>query len=383
MSIRPGPFFAALATVILAALALEMRARDVLDPEASREPLALLAHERDDHGRLMETVLDAPDASAANLFVVGGSTVREGFLPDAIVQQQLDEVLGSDAPRITTLYSFDQSMAETVRIVGNLELAAGDTVVIEVNPRRLGFGPDSWSTEYGSSRLSLLDVEALDRVGGELPEVSNDLFDESISPPSTAAAWFTPWSQLTVFDKRLFARNWIEGRLPSTTSSSWGALTSGELGDVEWGALGDLEARELRRPLRYGFGAVPLEPAEKAEIALAVADERVPAFDEFHRFDASVLAALGRQVEAAGAELVLLQLPRSPQSKEAYGPVWETHDAVVDEVASYVGADPVDLRELPFQNDDFFDLEHLLPEGRPSVTEAFLAELFGTEFTFS
>ena len=381
---RSGSFLAALATVVVALIGLEFVGRSVLNVEAGdHEPFALLAHERDDHGRVLDAVVNLPSDDRGELFIVGGSTVREGFLPDAVVQDELDRVLGDDAPRLTTLYSFDQTIPETARIVGNLPLEEGDTVVIGINPRRLGFGPESWLTEFDASRFSLLDVAPLERLSEDLPDISQQLFGEDVSAPSNASSLFTPWTQLTVFEKRLFARNWLEGRLSTQTTSSWGALTAGDFGEVEWGALADLDLRTLRQPIRYGFGSNPLTDAEKAEIAIAVADERVPAFVEHHRFDASLLAALAQEIEAAGADVVLLQLPRAPQSTDAYGPVWDTHDRVVADIAALAGGDVIDVRELQFGDDDFFDLEHLLAAGRPELTEEFLHALFDDEFSLS
>ena len=384
MRSRSGAFFAALVTVVVVLVVLEVVGRNVLNVQSGdHEALALLAHERDDHGRVLDTVINLPDDDRRELFIVGGSTVREGFVPDPVVQAELDRVLGQDAPRLTTLYSFDQTIPETARIVSNLPLDEGDTVVIGVNPRRLGFGPDGWRTEFEASRFSLLDSDPLRELSQELPVVAEELFGEALSVPSTASSWLTPWSQLTVFEKRLFARSWLEGRLSNETTSSWGALSSGELGEVEWGALANLELRSLRQPIRYGFGSSPLGTSEKAEIALGVADERVPAFEQYHQFDAALLAALAEQVEASGVDIVLLQLPRSPQSTEAYGPVWETHDAVVGDIAEFADGDLIDIRDLPFDNDDFFDLEHLLAAGRGELTEAFLRSLFGEDFSFS
>ena len=71
---------------------------------------------------------------SGSVFLVGGSTVREGLVPDPVIQEALDAHLGADAPTFRTLYSFDQSLAETARVVTNLPLTAGDTVVIGINP---------------------------------------------------------------------------------------------------------------------------------------------------------------------------------------------------------------------------------------------------------
>ncbi|NCG37771.1 MAG: hypothetical protein GWP48_09655, partial [Actinobacteria bacterium] len=115
-------FLAAAVTALIVATAVNLSIGAAFDAKELEDwdELSFLAHERDDHGRLVAEVIsiratDAP--SAGRLLIVGGSTVREGLLPDPVIQAALDEALITDAPSIHTLYSFDQSMAETARII--------------------------------------------------------------------------------------------------------------------------------------------------------------------------------------------------------------------------------------------------------------------------
>ena len=84
---------------------------------------------------------------------------------------------------------------------------------------------------------------------------------------------------------------------------------------------------------------------------------------------------------ADGVRVALLELPRAQSSTDAYSPVWDAYEAQMSAIAS-LGARRVDLREAPFDNDDFYDLEHLLAPFRPALTDFFFEELLGHELGF-
>lgn len=381
-------FIAAAITVIVALAAIELSVRSALsnDATADWDYKDFFATERDDHGRLVAEV-NAIAASEArpsgSVFLVGGSTVREGLVPDPVIQEALDAHLGADAPTFRTLYSFDQSLAETARVVTNLPLTAGDTVVIGINPRRFSFGRLALANEAASSRLSLLDGSGLSAIAddqrvADALRASTDSYRAKLDDISSSRL-FSPWDSLAVFEHRLFLRNWFEGRLSAATTQSWGNLTSLRLADVQWGSLIDLSLREVRQPIRYGFGAEALTDTKKDEIARIVAEERVPAYFEHADVDFALLAALADQVTSSGAELILLELPRSAASSNAYGPVWDDYDPRVDELATAAGATRIDLRSLQFDDDEFFDLEHLLSAARPRLTDAVVDALLDVD----
>lgn len=380
-------FLAAALTALLVLVAVEATARVAFDPDGLDEwsADAFLAHERDDHGRLVSEVVAIQSSerpAGGRLVVIGGSTVREGLLPDGIIQQALDDTYGADAPGVHTLYSFDQSMAETARIALNLPLEAGDTVVIEVNPRRLGFGDDTLEQEFTTSRFSLLPADGLrdlsdaDLVADARPKPSgfsgrlDELGDSTV---------FSPWDESSVFEHRLFLRQWVEGRLDSRTTQAWSDLFAGRLTDVDWGALTDTTFRDIRRPVRYGYGNQPLSDAEKQSLADVVAETRVDGYFEHRELDFAIATALAEAIRATGAEVVFLELPRTSLSVDAYGPVWNDFDARVDRLVADTGARLLDLRDLPFDDTDFFDLEHLLAPGRPRLTDAVFGALLDTD----
>ncbi|MDW3220736.1 MAG: hypothetical protein R8F63_19200 [Acidimicrobiales bacterium] len=380
-------FAAAALTVAILLVAVEVTVRVAFDPDGLDEWSAesFLAHERDDHGRLVSEVVaiqssERPDAG--RIILIGGSTIREGLLPDAVIQQEIDAVLGPAAPEVHTLYSFDQSMAETARIALNLPLAEGDTVVISVNPRRFGFGDDALEQEFSASRFSLLPADELDEL------VSADPIDAARPDPSGItghleafgdSAVFSPWDETAVFEHRLFLRQWVEGRLRGETTQAWQDLFAGRLTYVDWGALTDTSFRDIRRPVRYGYGNQPLTDIEKAELAEIVAETRVQGYLDHHELDLTIAAALTEAIRATGAEVVFLEVPRASQSVAAYGPIWDQYDADVDRLVAAGDATRLDLRSLPFEDDEFFDLEHLLAPARPRLTDAVFEALLDTE----
>lgn len=377
-------FAAAALTVAVGIVAVELATQSTLSATstASWEQEDFLATERDDHGRLMaevNAIADLEPRQAGAVFIVGGSTVREGLVPDPVIQDAVDGVLGADAPAIHTLYSFDQSLAETARIVTNLPLSEGDTVVLGINPRRFGFGPEALDNEVAKSRISLLDRSGLEEII-EDPAVDAAIDDSGNRlDRASSSMLFSPWDKLAVFEHRLFLRNQFQGRLAADTSNAWGDLTTLRLSDVAWTSLFDLERRDIRRPIRYGFGATPLPDADKAEIAIDVATVRVPAYFEHSDVDFAVLAALAEHVHSSGADLVFLELPRAGASTDAYGAVWDDYDGRVDALASESGAERLDLRSLEFDDDEFFDLEHLLAAARPRLTDIVIESLLGID----
>lgn len=364
-------FIAALVTVLVGfgvLNALVDRQLDV-DELADRDPKSILAHERDDHGTLVARVL-ADDAASDRTYLIGGSALREGFVPDLVLSESLG---GRGLPDAVSLYSFDQSLAETARIALNLPLTEESIVVLNINPRRLGFSPSTLADEESDSRLSLLPYDPL----AEFVEDAG--LEELIEAESfgVSSALGVSWSELPVFEHRLFLRNWITGRTSATTSDSWAALSELSLLDVSWSALVDLEPRPLLRPIRYGYSTTALGAAEKAAIAETVRADRVPEYVENSDFGFALLSALVERLNESGAKVVLLDMPRSPLSTEAYAPVWDDYDGSVVDLVQHAGIAHVDLRQPALPDEYFFDLEHLLAPQRQGISDRLVVELAG------
>ena len=380
-------FLAAAVTALIVATAVNLSIGAAFDAKELEDwdELSFLAHERDDHGRLVAEVIsiratDAP--SAGRLLIVGGSTVREGLLPDPVIQAALDEALITDAPSIHTLYSFDQSMAETARIILELPLTGQDTVVIGVNPRRFGFGEPTLDQEFDASRLSLLPAGQLatmaesDRVNDARAEIEG--FDARLDELGDTRL-FSPWSRTALFEHRLFLRQWTEGRLSGETTAAWSDILAGRITEISWSALTDLSTRDVRRPVRYGYGSQPLSIQEKERLAAEVASVRVDGYFEHSSFDFALALELVLATESTGATVVLLELPRTSLSTEAYGPVWDDYEEQIAALVAATSAIRLDLRGMEFADDEFFDLEHLLAPGRARLTDAILSELTGAD----
>jgi hypothetical protein len=384
-------FLAAALTALVGVIAVNLMIGAVFDVDRLKEwdEFSFLAHERDDHGRLVSEVIaihKTEPPAAGRLIIVGGSTVREGLLPDPVIQDALNTALANNAPSIRTLYSFDQSMAETARIILELPLTDLDTVVIGINPRRFGFGEDSLDREFNASRISLVPIDGLaatarsGEVDAARPEV--DGFDERLNEFGDSDL-FSPWVDTSLFEYRLFLRQWAEGRLSGHTTAAWSDLLAGRLSEVSWSALADLSSRDIRRPVRYGYANAPLPDREKAALAAEVAGTRVDDYFEHSTFDLALALELIAAIESTGATVVLLELPRSSLSTDAYGPVWDHYDTSVDALIDATEAIRLDLRELSFADEEFFDLEHLLAAARFRLTDAVIGGLTGADLGLS
>ena len=377
---RPAFLLAALTALLLFGVAeLYVRAETGSSSLSSWPEERFLAHERDDHGKLMSAnfnpASESQPGSDSVIYLIGGSTLREGLLTDAQIHDQLAEQDAlSDVPTISTHYSFDQSLAETARIALNLPISAGDTVVLNINPRRMGFAPDSFLTEDDRSRISLVPEEPLQSIAETVSGYTDRIGWGGVVEPFGPNT-YSPWNDLAIFEHRLFARNWVSGRLSTATTSSWSSLVALDLGDVGWGALFDLSPRDLRRPVRYAYGTEPLSAIEKASIAQTVADERVGQYLDNRDFGFDLLGGLIEQLQQKDASVVLLQLPRAQSSTEAYGPVWPDYDKSVAALVAEREIEHVDLRSEIFAEDDFFDLEHLLAPHRERLTSAVFDQL--------
>lgn len=354
---RTLPFIAALLTVLAALVALDMAVRDSYGPAALHEWASqdFLAHERDDHGHMISQVYelqdDPPPADRQAIYVIGGSTVREGFLPDVAIRRLIEADAGK-APFWTTLASFDQTLAETWRVALNLPLHDGDLVVISVNPRRLGILEERLKMENRVSRLSLL----------PMPETGR------LEAAGLTGSTFTLESVSALFRHRLYIQNWYTSRLPGAAKTAWAGISAGEFGSVSLADALQLRPRNVRRYVRYAYGNLPLPAAEKTRIAAEVRRLRVPQYFEQADFNERYLRELIRALQDRGAKVALLQLPRSQQSVDAYDEVWDDFEARLKRISDDTGAGRVDLRDVRFAEDEYFDLEHLTRSGRPVLT---------------
>ncbi|MEL6371025.1 MAG: hypothetical protein AAFR03_09930 [Pseudomonadota bacterium] len=358
-----GPFWLAILSCAAILFGVDFYFQHLLAPEriANSTATRILAHEKDDHGHLMMEVLSIRQSEQLlsdqrpTAYIVGGSTLREGLLPDPILMREyLPD--GMDL-EIRTLYSFDQTMAETARVVTNLPLKPGDLVVIDINPRRLGFGPETFANEAALSRLSLLPDDKLAAFRHELwygwPELKN--WERGL---------FSFWAH------RLFVRQWIEGRTGAKTKAAWSALVNGSLGASRARHLFDFAPRPVRQHIRYAYSNSPLPNTKKDEIARRVRDERVDEYFQHKDFSLSLLRVLARDIRSQGANPIMLELPRSKRSVDAYGPVWEDYNQQVLLLGAPENDSHIDLRDMQFSEEDFYDLEHLLRDQRPALSQA-------------
>lgn len=365
----PRPFFAAALTVIILLVSSNVPARNALSAGrvATWDQQNFLASERDDHGRLISTAfaLDAVESNQPKLVFIGGSTLREGLVPDPVATDRLDQLAPSLGASVHTLYSFDQSLAETYRIASNIPLAPGDTVVISVNPRRLSFERSALSDEANRSRISLLDgasVMALDRQ-----------LDGRDRWPSQVLA---PWENLSAFEHRLFLRNWISGRLQNATTDAWTDLVELRLGAVDWGRLVDFKTRDVRNPVRYAYPPTPLSDFDKGEIAEATASIRVGEYFDNAEHGTQILRSTIELIEQTGASVAILELPRDERSTQAFGPVWQDYESKLAQIAAdFPRLARLDLRSIDYGTDAFYDLEHLLASYRRDLTDQVLREI--------
>jgi len=362
------PFWFALVTAIALIFIGDIWTRHHLSGIAQNitsETMFYLAHEKDDHGHLVKkSLLNAKQQNkekGKSLYVIGGSTLREGLLKDRIIQN--DYIDASDPKlRFVSYYSFDQNLAETARIALSQEIKSGDVVVINLNPRRLGFAPDTLNQELSLSRLSMLPEAELypliNKLEGRWPELKT---------PKMA--------ELSLLNHRLFAKQWIKGRLPGQTKTSWGHLSQMNFGDVKTSKLIDLKPRKIRRYLRYAYGSKALSQDEKVKIAQRVKTLRVKDYKDNHAFGFDLLKTLTQILTQRGANVVFLDLPRSELSQNAYAEIWDDYNTKLGLLAQESGAARIDLRSLPIPQEHYYDLEHIMKPSRPALTDALIEAL--------
>lgn len=361
-------FWQALIVVVLSITVLELWSRSAVNSmphKITSENMSLLAHEKDDHGNLTKKHflnLQRPrEVQSKNVIVIGGSTLREGLLKDFAIQR---DYIDSTDPLLdfTSLYSFDQSLAETARIALAQKIQSGDVVVINLNPRRLGFSQETLSKELSFSRVSLLPEEALtpviDQLRPQWPEIKK---------PAKVS--------VSILDHRLFTKQWLKGRLPAKTKQSWVSLSKMNFKAVEFNQLFNLKPRKVRRYLRYAYGTKALSDEKKQVIADTVATTRVPEYEANSEFGFALLESLTLTLNGRGAEVIFLDLPRTNLSREAYGPVWQDYNAKLDAIVSRTENHRIDLRQVPIPQEHFYDLEHVMQPSRPLLSEALIDAL--------
>ncbi|MEP1230786.1 MAG: hypothetical protein ABJG88_08940, partial [Litorimonas sp.] len=196
------PFWVALITAIALVFFTDVWTRTQLNSIAqnlTNESMFYLAHEKDDHGHLVKkSILNAKqqaEKARKTLYVIGGSTLREGLLKDRLIQKDYIDPIDPEL-RFVSYYSFDQNLAETARIALSQNINSGDTVVINLNPPRLGFAPDTLNQELSLSRLSMLPEASLYPLINTLNETW-----PTLDTPSAM--------ELSLLNHRLFAKQWI------------------------------------------------------------------------------------------------------------------------------------------------------------------------------
>ena len=320
---------------------------------------SVLAHERDDYGYILYRTASMPESEGIRIVAAGGSTLREGFLADALTTRQLQETVD---PAITfqNLSSFSQTMAETLQIFETLlsrdSLQSGDVFVVGINPRRFGALTDDLRNVFTSPRLPLLETAALRDVLEDAGEGST-------------------WRPM-VWKLRTAARSWIEGRVSADLQTSLSHIR--EL-NCDFSCLGTLlHSRWLKTPRRYFQYAYPNTalPMEQKE---AIADEVRSIRVDQVRKGALLSLSIAKEIVALGREndidVVFLELPRDPLSYTAYESVAELYLNVIEELKRS-GGHYVDLTDKRrFVSADFHDLDHILASRRPAITSGFARSL--------
>lgn len=304
----------------------------------------VLAHERDDHGHIMHAVANL-SVDRPLLLLIGGSTMREGFIASALLQRQLKAE--GVVRNVVNLSSFDQSLAETRAILATIVergmLKSGDTVVLGMNPNRLSKADDFG---FPLERLPLLTAD------------------------------MAPLLQPAIWRAKTAFWAWVEGHLTPRLLEAGAKIHRLECGSD---CLGDLVAGEwFRWPRRYLPFAYPdneLPQDVREGMAEEIRRLRVPDFRLNHEREAARLRSIVGMLQSVKVQVALINLPRSEMSYRAYASVEVVY---LDHMRRLADSDAVfiDLAvDADLTNVTYYDLEHIRAASRPAVTNRLVERL--------
>lgn len=278
------------------------------------------------------------------VFAIGGSSIRECFFEDDRMSGLLSQTLGRKVTFVN-LATFDQSIVETLILVFSLTLDSESVVIVGINPRFLSSGPEVARTYCSGGRLPFV-VQASKRM-------------IAANIDAGPCSWPLPAAYL----ERAYIRRFMDSRLEFPFLKRLLAFIKGEKG---FPPLKDFwRFRQVDFYLPHPFPDSPLPVPEKKKMAYRIRTEYLDRFRENHGFAFSLFEAVLDHVSGNGAQVVLLESPRSEISYQAYRPIMDVYRQDLNRVLAETALPYVRFpRRAMFSEDDFHDLDHLHSGGR-------------------
>lgn len=348
---RISAIIAALLT--LASLGLYLNSYLILPNFSERKMLFMLSTERDDYGHISFVLSHLPKEPYTGVFAIGGSGMREA-LPSTLVFSRQMQMSLSNQVFFENLSAFGQSMSESLEIVSNIVRQGyakkGSLFIIAINPRRFTESPKQAIVSCTVNRIPLI----------ERTELKDFLNEQGYKVP-----WYPNLMRQT-----LALRNFIQGR----TDPQYKKLME-NLRQFNCGVscmLDLLSHSPFHQPQYYFQFAYPdksLPVSVKQSMKNQIETLRVPEFKQNFQFSQQILERLIVLVQKHHYKVILLDLPRSPESYAGYHAIENSYKKLITQLQAQ-GITYINMKDQRvFLTSNFYDLDHLRSASRPVIAK--------------
>jgi hypothetical protein len=339
------------AGILCALIGVYLNAYLVLPRFIQKNMYSMLSTERDDYGHISYVLSHLPQKPYQGIFTIGGSGMREALPATTIFERQLN--LSLQAPVLfENLSAFGQSLSESLEITAHIikqgYAKKGSLFVISINPRRF--------TESPEEAISLCHTP-------RLPLISCDAMHHFLSEQHYTLQWYPNFLR-----QQLAIRHYLEGRLTHRFKTAITQLSRLECGSTCLKSL--VNYNPFHEPNHYFQFAYPdksMPESAKLNMQAQLKNLRVPKFNENVHFSMQVLEQLIHLVQSNGYEIMLVDLPRAPESYIGYQSIEKKYQLLINKLKqkniTYINLDD----EAHFLSSNFYDLDHLRPKSRPII----------------
>jgi hypothetical protein len=323
-------------------------------PHFSKKSLStLLSTERDDYGHISYALANLPQKPYLGVFTIGGSGMREALPATTIYEKQLNCSLRGPV-KYENLSSFGQTLSESLEIAANIIKQGfakkGSVFVVAINPRRFTESPQQAISLCNTPRLPLINCQK-----------TYDLLLEQ--------GYKLSW-QPNLLHQKLVIRNYIQGHLSARFKKAMNNLSRFECGSSCLISL--LTNSPMRTPTHYFQYAYPdksLPLDVKLNMKEQIKQLRTSEYSENHEFSLLILEHLIKLVNDNHYKLILVELPRAPESYQGYESIEKSYQQLITQLMTN-GVTYLDLNDKEkFMSSNFYDLDHLRPASRPIIAD--------------
>jgi hypothetical protein len=346
---RISSILAAFITLVL--IALYSNFYLVLPNFAQKSMYSMLSTERDDYGHISYVLAHLPQKPYKGIFTIGGSGMREALPATTIFEKQLNRSL-PEPVFFENLSAFGQTLSESLEITANVikqgYAKKGSVFVISINPRRFTESPQQAVSLCNTPRLPLIACEQMNNI---------------LSEQGYKLQWHP-----NLMRQQLVIRNFIQGRLTTRFKTAINQLSRFECGSVCLQSL--ISYSPFHKPGHYFQFAYPdksMPEPVKSHMKAQIKKLRVPEFNENFKFSMGMLDRLVKLVKDNHYKLILVDLPRAPESYIGYKSIETRYQQLITQF-KLQGVVYINLGDKKsFLSSNFYDLDHLRPASRPII----------------